>query len=150
MAVTGLVPRIEGLFRQVSAVDIDKSDVKRYQDFVNEKVFDLLLAAGITARSEGRDIVNPTDLPLTRGMQENIQEFREIDGELDLEPLLAELITVPTLDVALDEETEARLPELVGGLSVALARTFRIVQPELKNPDTEAWDRAREIFNVLL
>jgi len=150
MAVTGLVPRVQGLFRQVGAVDIDKSDVKRYQDFVNENVFDLLLAAAVTARSDGRDVVRPTDLPLTTGMQENIQRFREVDGGLNLRPLLADLITVPTLDVALDEETESRLPELVGGLSVALARTFRVVEPELKNPDTEAWDRAREIFHILV
>ncbi|MFS8498289.1 MAG: DUF1931 family protein [Micromonosporaceae bacterium] len=150
MAVTGLVPRVQGLFRQVGGVDVDKNDVKRYQDFINENVFDLLLAAGITARSDGRDVVRPTDLPLTRGMQENIQEFREVDGALDLVSLLEELITVPTLDVALDEETEARLPEVVGGLSVALVRTFRIVQPELKNPDTEAWERASEIFRILV
>jgi len=150
MTVTGLVPRIQGLFRQAGAVDIDKNDVKRYQDFLNEHLFDLLLAAGVVARSDGRDIVRPTDLPLTRGMQENIQEFREVDGELDLVPLLADLITVPTLDVALDEGTEALLPELAGGLSVALARTFRVVEPELKNPDTEAWDRASAIFRILL
>lgn len=33
------------------------------------------------------------------------------------------------LDPSLGEEVEARLPAIVGGLSVALAQTFRIMTP---------------------
>lgn len=33
------------------------------------------------------------------------------------------------LDPSLGEEVEARLPAIVGGLSVALAQTFRIIDP---------------------
>jgi hypothetical protein len=33
------------------------------------------------------------------------------------------------LDLSLGEEVEARLPAIVGGLSVALAQTFRIMTP---------------------
>jgi hypothetical protein len=39
---------------------------------------------------------------------------------------------------------------VVGGLSVALARTFRIVEPGLKNPQTRHWERAFQIFDLLL
>jgi hypothetical protein len=52
--------------------------------------------------------------------------------------------------VALAEETEARLPEVVGGIGVALARTFRLIDPELKNPQTEQWERALRVFDTLL
>jgi hypothetical protein len=38
----------------------------------------------------------------------------------------------------------------VGGLSVALAQTFRIIDPGLKNPQTEQWERAFRVFNLLL
>jgi hypothetical protein len=57
---------------------------------------------------------------------------------------------VPPLDRALSVETEQRLPSIVGGLSVALARTFKIIDPKLKNPETEHWERAFKIFDQLL
>ena len=38
----------------------------------------------------------------------------------------------------------------LGGLSVVLARTFKIVDPELKNPQTLHWERAFGVFNLVL
>ena len=54
------------------------------------------------------------------------------------------------LDLEYDEEVRAMLPQIVGGLTVALAWTFRTLDPDVKNPDTTHWDRAIEIFNRLL
>jgi hypothetical protein len=42
-----------------------------------------------------------------------------------LRPILDHLASRRPLDLAHSEETEARLPEIAGGLSVALARTSR-------------------------
>jgi hypothetical protein len=42
------------------------------------------------------------------------------------------------------------LPAIAGGLSVALARAFKIMDPELKHPVTEHWERAFQIFDQLL
>jgi hypothetical protein len=36
------------------------------------------------------------------------------------------------------------------GLSLALARSFKIIDPELKNPDTEHWERAFRLFDLLI
>jgi Domain of unknown function (DUF1931)/Thioredoxin len=47
-------------------------------------------------------------------------------------------------------ETEARLPEIAGGLSLALARMFKIIDPDLKNPQSEHWERFFRIFDLLL
>ena len=55
-----------------------------------------------------------------------------MDEEVDLWPILEQLATLPPLDFAYSEETEERLPGLVGGLSVALARTFKVLDPKLK------------------
>jgi hypothetical protein len=38
----------------------------------------------------------------------------------------------------------------VGGLGLALARSFRIIEPDLKNPMTELWERSFRIFDLLL
>lgn len=34
--------------------------------------------------------------------------------------------------------------------SVALARTFKIVEPKRKNPQSEDWERAFQLFDLLL
>jgi hypothetical protein len=34
--------------------------------------------------------------------------------------------------------------------SLALARTFKIIDPEVKHPATLMWERAFEVFNLLL
>jgi hypothetical protein len=64
--------------------------------------------------------------------------------------MLEKLSTYPPLDRSLSRETEERLPQIVGGLSVALARTFKIIDPDVKNPRTEQWERAFQVFDQLL
>ena len=42
------------------------------------------------------------------------------------------------------------LAELFGGLSIALARSFRAVDPDVVNPAPEHWERVTEIFRQML
>jgi hypothetical protein len=149
MPVIG-VAKFERFFRVAAELDVDKDDLKRYSDFVEKKLYDLLLIGQATASANGRDIVEPYDLPITKGLQESIHQFRKLDEEIDLKPILAQLATWPPLDVTISEKTESRLPEVVGGLSLALARTFKIIDPKVKNPQTEHWERAFSVFNLLL
>ncbi|GAA5026633.1 hypothetical protein GCM10023317_73930 [Actinopolymorpha pittospori] len=50
----------------------------------------------------------------------------------------------------ISETTREKLPDIAGGLSVALARTFKVLEPGLKNPQTEHWERSFQIFGQLL
>ena len=43
--------------------------------------------------------------------------------------MLAELAVRPQLDLAVSDEIDETLPEVAGGLSLALGRTFRIIDP---------------------
>jgi hypothetical protein len=124
MTVIG-VARFERFFRAAAGLDIDKNDVKRYSDFVEHKLYDLLLIGQGTAKANGRDVITPRNLPITKGLQESIHDARDIDSEIQLRPILEQLAVRPPLDVALAEETETRLPGVVGGLSLALARAFK-------------------------
>ena len=81
---------------------------------------DLLLRAQ-AAKANGRDVIEPHDLPITKGLQERIHEFRTLDEEIELQPILEHLAARPPLDLAYGEETEARLPTIAGGISAALA-----------------------------
>lgn len=144
------IARFERFFRLAAGLDIDKDDLKRYSDFVHQKTYDLLLRGQATAKANGRQIIQPHDLPITRGLQESIHSFRKLDSEIELKPILDYLTTRPPLDLAYSDETEAQLPEIAGGLSVALARSFKIVDPQLKNPQTRHWESAFQLFNLLL
>jgi hypothetical protein len=144
------VSRFEHFFRAAAGLDVDKSDLKRYSDFINQKLYDMLVVAEAAAKSNRRDIIRPWDLPITKGLQESMHAFRDMDEELDLAPILAELAALPPLDLSLGEEAEARLPAVAGGLSVALARAMRAIEPDLKNPASKEWARTIRVFDLLL
>lgn len=144
------VARFERFFRLTAGLDGDKDDLKRYDEFVQRKVYDLLLIAQAKAKANGRDIIQPHDLPVTKGLQECLHRYRALDEQVDLKPILDQLATYPPLDLALSEETEARLPDVVGGLSTALAQSFTIIEPGVKNPATAQWERAFRLFGLLL
>jgi hypothetical protein len=149
MPVTG-VSRFEQFFRVAASLDVDKNDLKRYEDFVHGKLHDLLVVAQARATASGRDVIDTIDLPITKGLRESIRAYARIDQELELQPILDALATLPQLDIVLSEETERRLPTIVGGLGVALAHIFTIVDPRLKKPRTQHWERAFRIFDQLV
>jgi hypothetical protein len=109
-----------------------------------------LLRAQAAAKANGRDIIEPHDLPITKGLQERIHEYRRIDEQIELQPILDHLAARPPLDLAYSEETEVRFPEIAGGISVALAHTFKITDPDVKNPQTKHWECVLRIFDLLL
>jgi hypothetical protein len=124
--------------------------VKRHGDFVNHKIADLLVRGEANAKANSRDVIEPWDLPITKGLQERIDEFERLDDDVELEPVLEKLTASPQLDLSLSDETEARLPAVAGGVSVALARAFRLLDPDVKNPQTTHWERAFRVFDLLL
>jgi len=144
------VSKFERFFRLAASLDIDKADIKRYSDFVQQKIYDLLLMGVATAKANDRDTVEPWDLPITKGLQENIHAFRKLDAETGLEDVLERLAAWPPLEVALSDDTAVRLPEIAGGLSVCLAEAFTIIDPNMKNPQTVHWERAFRVLNLLL
>jgi hypothetical protein len=144
------VSNFERFFRAAASLDVDKDDLRRYEDFVNRKVRDLLLIGRAAARANGRDVIEPWDLPITKGLQETIHDFRGMAEVAEVRPMLEQIVAIPPQELAYSEETEGRLPEIAGGLSLALARAFKIIEPRLKNPQTEHWERAYRVFDLLL
>jgi hypothetical protein len=149
MPVMGFT-KFEQLFRAAGGVTVDRDDVKRYLDFVNDAIYDLLITGRATAKANVRDVIEPWDLPVTKGLQESIHIFQRLDEEIDLRPILESLAARPPLDAALDEGTEAGLPLLFGGISVALARTFKLINAETKAVRSEDWERTFSLFRQLI
>jgi hypothetical protein len=144
------VPRFERFFREAASLDVDKSDIKRYSDFVHEEIYDLLIIGQATANANGRDVIERWDLPMTKGLQENIHQFRRMDQDVELQPILDDLAARPQLDATLSEETTRHLALIAGGLSLALARAFKIIDTRLENPSSEHWERAFQLFRLLM
>jgi len=142
--------QIEHFFRAAAELDVDKEDIRRYYAFVDQKIADLLLVAQHTAKANDRITVEPRDLPITKGLQQSIHEFEALDLDIGLERILEKAVPEPQMDLPYSEETEARLPDIAGGLSLAFARAFKIIDPKIKHLATEEWDRTFQIFDLLL
>ena len=91
------IARFERFFRATAGLDVDKEDLKRYADFINRKIHDLLIRGEAVAKANGRHLIRPVDLPITKGMQENVHKFKEIDETIELRPILDRLIANPRL-----------------------------------------------------
>ena len=144
------VARFERFFRLAASLDVDKGDLRRYNDFIDQKIYDLLRIGQAHAKTHDHVLIWPSDLPITKGLQESIHVFRGIDEQIDLLPILEGLTKHPPMDLDYNDETKAELPEIAGGMSVALARSFKVIVPGIKNPTTPDCDRAFEVFNLLL
>src|ERR1700761_769641 len=147
MPVMGFT-KFERLFRAAGGVSVDRDDVRRYLDFVNDAVYDLLLLGQATAKANLRDIIEPWDLPVTKGLQESGHRFERLDEEIELGPVLASIAARPPLDHALSEATQARLPRLFGGVSVALAELFKLLDADVKAVHSAEWERAFSVFRL--
>ena len=149
MPVMGFT-KFERLFRAAAEVRVDRDDIKSYLEFVEDVIYDLLITAQATAKANGRDIIAPWDLPVTKGLQECVHEFERIEEEIELRPLLDTMAARPPLDLALSTEAEARLPLLYGGITVALAKTFKVLDAEMKAVHRREWERAFRLFRLLI
>jgi hypothetical protein len=149
MPVMGFT-KFERFFRAAGEVSVDRDDLKRYLDFVNDTLYDLLIIGQATAKANLRDVIQPWDLPVTKGLQESMHAFERLDEEIELRPILESLAARPPLDMTLDVDTEARLPQLFGAVSVALARTFRLIDADIKAVHTVEWDRVFQLFRQLI
>src|ERR1700730_6080694 len=112
------IHQIERFFRVAASLEIDKEDIRRYYEFVDQKVEDLLLIARQTAKANGHVVVELHDIPTTKGLQESIREFESLDVDVGLKRILEESVPEALSDLAYSDEVEARLPLIARGLSL--------------------------------
>ncbi|HUO40780.1 MAG TPA: DUF1931 family protein [Mycobacterium sp.] len=140
----------ERFFRSVGGVEVRKDDIRLFREFVDEQIDAIAITARNTAKWNGRDVIAPQDLPITRGLQERMREFDKVDQADEIRDLLRREVRVPPADVTFNDETEQLLPELFGGLSVALAKSFRAIDATSTHAFTEHWERAFRVLGLVL
>ncbi len=148
MAVIGF-HKLEELFRRGTSLDIKKGHAKDVTDIVEQKLYDLLLMGQKAAKYNGRDVIWKYDLPITKGLEETINEFKKLEQELELQDILDRLATHPPL-LELEAELEKALPEIVGGLTLVLARIMKRIDEENRAVNHELIERAKEIMDLTL
>jgi Domain of unknown function (DUF1931) len=142
--------RLKEFLRRSAGLDIDKSDAERLTELIGRKLSDLLVIGVRNASYNNRDVVMEPDLPLTKGILEHLKDFHRYKESIDLQPILDHLATYPPLERSLSLEVEAMLPELVGTLAMLAGQTMKIIDPEVKNPGSELWERVGRLMELLL
>jgi hypothetical protein len=143
------IPVFERFFRSAAGIKVDKDDLRRYREFVDEQIDGFAIAGRDAAKWNGRDVIEPQDLPITKGVQERTREFDKLEEADEVRDLLAQQVRRPPADVTFNEDTERLLVDLFGGMSIALARSFRVIDPTSENPSTQEWDKAFTLFRML-
>ncbi|NPA43308.1 MAG: DUF1931 family protein [Chlorobi bacterium] len=149
MKIAG-VKKFEKLFRRAGSMDVDKNDIVRLNDFINRAIYRLLETGMKKAKLNGRDVLWYSDLPITQGLEANIEEFRQYDEELDLSEILETIAGLPPLPLEIGVDIENQLPDIAGGITIALIKSMKIINPKVKNPQTEEWQRVTDVFETLL
>ncbi len=140
---------LEKLFRKGASLDIKKGHAKEITEYIEQKLYDLLLMGQKSAKYNGRDIIWKYDLPITKGLEESIQSFKKLEQEIELEDILKRLATYPPL-IELEIELEKSLPEIVGGLVLVLAKTIKSLDEENHIVNHEYIKRAKSIMDLLI
>ena len=141
--------KLESIFRKSAGIDLDKSKADKIIDMVEKKFYDLLLIAVEKTGFNGRDIIMETDMPVTKGFEESLKEFRKLEESVDIKDVLAYLEKIPPLKYPISAELEAKLPEYIGALMLIIARVLKEVGAERK-PSSEDIEKAGRILDLTL
>jgi len=149
MAVVGFT-KLEALFRKAASLDIHKQHAKEITDYAGKKIYDILLAAEFSANMNGRDVIWESDLPITKGLQEAIIEFRKLEEELPVEDILEQLTHYPVLKYELSPEVEAKLPEITGTILIVMAKVMKQVNEESRQVSEQLIEKSEIILDLTL
>jgi hypothetical protein len=148
MAVIGF-HRLEELFRKGAGLDIKKGHAKDITDVVEKKLYDLLLMGQVTAKYNARDIIWKYDLPITKGLEQTIDEFKKLEQDIELKDILDTLATYPAT-YELEIELERSLVEIVGGLLLVLAKTMKALNEDSRAVSHELIEKASKVMDLTL
>jgi len=148
MAVVGY-KKLEDLFKEVASLELKKGHAKDITDIVEKKLVDLLIAGERNANINGRDVIWDGDLPITKGLQETIIEFRKLESELNIDDILSFLTTVPPLKYPISADLEEKLPEITGAILVVIAKILKEVENN-KLVDHQNIEKTKRIVDLTL
>jgi hypothetical protein len=148
MAVVGYT-RLKEIFRKGAGMDIAKGHAKDITDIVDQKIYDLLLAGERNAKYNARDVIWLCDVPITKGMEETIDQFKKLEEAIEVKDVV-EMLTKYPATMTLEDALEKRLPEITGGLILTLAKIMKDLDPKDRTVDHELIKRAKDILDLTI
>ena len=148
MAVIGF-HKLEGLFREGASLDIKKGHTKDILNIVEAKLYDLLIMGQANAKYNDRDVIWKSDLPITKGLEETIDQFKKLEQQIEVKDILDTLATYPPL-YELEVELENSLVEIVGGLILALAKVMKTLNNDKRDISHELIQKSKQILDITL
>jgi hypothetical protein len=130
---------------------VDKLDLRRLEAFLTLNLSELLIRGEDISIENRHPSIARHDLPITKGFGDTVYDFRELDQSKALraamEDAVATTVAEARLKQPLEEDARAFLPQVVGGLALALARTFKAADPDMRNPGPSEWAMAFTIID---
>ncbi len=148
MAVVGF-HRLEELFREGASLDIKKGHAKDILDIVEAKLYDLLIRGQANAKYNDRDVIWKSDLPITKGLEETIDQFKKLEQEIEVKDILDTLASYPPL-CELEIELENSLVDIVGGLTLALAKVMKALDEDKRDVSHQLINKAKHVLDITL
>ncbi len=141
--------KLEAVFKKAASLELDKSKVDRITDIVEKKFHDMLLVAVEKAGYNSRDVIMEPDVPVTKGFEESLREFKKLEEEVEIKDVLEFLEKIPPLKYPVSTELEEKLPEYIGSLMLIIARVLKEVGAD-KKPSEKDIDRCERILDLTL
>ncbi len=127
-------PWLEQFLRRAGGFHFSEEQAERIVALVEDKLRDLFAVAEDTALANGRMIVMPHDLPLTKGLRATMREHEALSREIELTPALR-FLAESGLTPRYDEQVKQSVPSLVGALLVLTGKIIAIVDPDNLKPE---------------
>ncbi len=140
--------KLQKLFRKAADLELNKTISERIIVFLKKKLNDMFYIAEEKARGEGRDYIKLSDLPLTKGFKNSMDEFMNLEEIVDVAPIekFAKSVTAYPMDSDLIDN----LGIIAGTLFVLVGRVIKLVNPLAKRPGIDEVERAIKILDLTL
>jgi len=151
--IVGLT-RLEALYRTFVGLDLDKGRARRILEIATKKLEDLFREGQEKAWARGSDVVEWSDLPLTRGLRQTIEFYKRErerlnDPRLDLTPIV-ERLEQEIKGLVIGESVKENLQDLAATVLLLIGYVIKNIDPKARKPSNEDIERARRILDLTI
>lgn len=119
---------LQAFLHQGSGLRFDEGQAAQVAALAERKLVDLFDVAETTALANGRAQILFHDVPITKGLRQQIDEAAALAGSVELRPLLVFLADAG-VPGPLDEHVRHAIPKMMAALLLLAARVIAILEP---------------------
>ncbi len=145
-------PQLKKLMKVTCEVDLYKTEAEDMMEIVEKKVADLFEVAHRNAKQENAKIILMRHIPLTKGMLNSMELFKEVIEE---ENILAEKIKEFVMkkipgDLPLEDNVVDNLPLITGTIFIILGKVIKALHEDIERIRKEHIEEAKKVLDYTL